>query len=153
MSTDLQAKSKQQQVAAAHEALVRRAAERSERLGAWMLAGLLLSALGFNISMIVLTMLMRQSGPQLGQIVRVILEIALFVFVMVGHAWARWLTVALLGIAVMMAFAAIGSMIGSDPPNVFGAILMGCLGVFYSLLLLSLVVPSPITRYFASRRS
>jgi hypothetical protein len=153
MSMDQQAKSNQQQAVAAHDALVRRAAERSERLGAWMLAGLLLSVLSFNISMIVLTMLMRQSGPQPSQILRVILEMTLFVFVMVGHAWARWLTIALFGIAALIAFAALGSRIGSDPPDVFGAILMGCLGVFYLLLLLSLVVPGPITRYLASRRA
>ncbi len=121
--------------------------------GAWLLAGVLATAFAVNIGVIVLSVVLRDSGPTCAQIGRSTLEIGLFLFVLVGHAWARWLTVALYGIASLIALGSVGLALVSSSPNIFTLLLMTPFATVCVAVVLSLTVPGPITRYLASRRA
>ncbi|XVJ58140.1 MAG: hypothetical protein HEQ23_01575 [Tepidisphaera sp.] len=121
--------------------------------GAWLLAGVLAMAFAVNVGVIVLSVALRGTGPTCAQIGRSVLEIGLFLFVLIGHAWARWLTVALYGLASLIALGSVGLALVSSSPNIFAVVLMTAFAAVSGAVVLSLTVPGPITRYLASRRS
>jgi peptidoglycan/LPS O-acetylase OafA/YrhL len=80
--------------------------------------------------------------------VRFLFTCLLAYFLWRGARWARWVSFVIAALAVITSFVGFAALPESVPA--LFRIWMAVMGVFYLVVALALVIPSPITRYYTS---
>ena len=108
------------------------------------------SLVAFSLLNIILLSVL--SDPPLGKTVqrgvRLLFTCMLAYFLWRGARWARWVSFLVAALAVITSFIGFAMLPESVP--VFFRVWMACMGVFYLVVALALIIPSSITGYYAS---
>jgi peptidoglycan/LPS O-acetylase OafA/YrhL len=111
---------------------------------------LALSLVAFSLLNIVL--LSALSDPPLAKTiqrgVRFLFACLLSYFLWRGARWARWVILVIAALAVITSFVGFAAL-PESVPGIF-RVWMAVMGGFYVVVVLALVIPSSITRYYAS---
>lgn len=128
--------------------LVTREETPPHQLSAWVVAAVV-ALVGSSVLSIAFFVL--RVGPTriATQLVRLLLTIALAYFLLQGKAWARWLTVGLLGLAILVSLPSLWSVLRSA--NLLGLAFLGGLTATYVIVVGILLFSPGVGAHFTPR--